>query len=58
MPVISVDEAFSELLSRIELNSMRVALASQRYNAVKASIEQVLPGNLTSSWLIPTQDQN
>jgi hypothetical protein len=44
MPVASVDEAFKELLRRIELNPSRVALASQRYDAVKASIESALPG--------------
>jgi hypothetical protein len=44
MPVTSVDDAFSKLLSRIELNPSRVALASQRYNAVKATIEHALPG--------------
>ncbi len=44
MPVASVDEGFRELLSRIELNPSRVALASQRYNAVKATIESALPG--------------
>ncbi len=44
MPVASVDEAFRELLSRIELSPFRVTLASQRYNALKASIEGALPG--------------
>lgn len=44
MPVASVDESFKELLSRIELNRSRVALASERYNAVKATIEAALPG--------------
>jgi hypothetical protein len=44
MPVFSVDEAFRELLRRIELNPSRVALASQRYSAVKATIESALPG--------------
>src|SRR5712692_1127201 len=44
MPVASVDEAFRELLSRIELSPFRVTLASQRYNAMKASIEGALPG--------------
>ena len=44
MPVASVDESFNELLRRIELNRSRVALASQRYNAVKATIEAALPG--------------
>jgi len=44
MPFSSVDEAFKELLRRIELNPSRVALASQRYNAVKATVENALPG--------------
>jgi len=44
MPVASVDEAFRELLSRIELSPFRVTLASQRYDAMKASIEGALPG--------------
>jgi hypothetical protein len=44
MPVGSVDDAFRELLSRIELSPLRVRLASQRYNAMKASIEGALPG--------------
>lgn len=44
MPLSSVDEAFKELLRRIELNPSRIALASQRYNAVKAAIETALPG--------------
>jgi Second Messenger Oligonucleotide or Dinucleotide Synthetase domain len=44
MPLSSVDEAFRELLRRIELNESRVALASQRYSAVKATIESALPG--------------
>ncbi len=44
MPVTSVDEAYKELLSRIELNPARVALASQRYNAVKTALEAALPG--------------
>jgi len=44
MPLLSVDEAFGELLHRLELNQSRVALASQRYNAVKATIEGALPG--------------
>src|ERR1700719_1445172 len=42
MPLASVDESFDELLSRIELNPTRVTLASQRYNAVKSTIENVL----------------
>src|SRR6266478_2779040 len=44
MAIVSVDEAFKELLRRIELNPARVELASQRYNAVKESIETALPG--------------
>jgi Second Messenger Oligonucleotide or Dinucleotide Synthetase domain len=44
MPVASVDDAFRELLSRIELSPFRLNLASQRCNAIKASIESVLPG--------------
>jgi Second Messenger Oligonucleotide or Dinucleotide Synthetase domain len=44
MPIVSVDEAFKELLRRIELNPSRVALASQRYSAIKAAIESALPG--------------
>jgi len=40
----TVAEAFDDLLSRIELNPTRVALASQRYNAVKQTIESALPG--------------
>jgi hypothetical protein len=44
MPVASVQEAFRELLSRIELSPFRVSLASQRCNALKASIESALPG--------------
>jgi hypothetical protein len=46
MPVVSADEAFRELLSRIELSPFRVTLASQRYNALKASIEGALPGKV------------
>lgn len=46
MALSSVDEAFDELLHRIELNPTRVALASQRYNAVKASMEGALPGKV------------
>jgi Second Messenger Oligonucleotide or Dinucleotide Synthetase domain len=41
---LSIDEAFDELLHRIELNQSLVTLASQRYNAVKTTIENVLPG--------------
>ena len=48
MPFSTVDEAFEELLRRIELNPARVAVASQRYNAVKATIESVLPGKTVS----------
>ena len=44
VPVVSVDDAFKELLSRIELNPARVALASQRYNAIKNVLEAALPG--------------
>jgi hypothetical protein len=44
MPLSSVDEAFAELLRRIELNPSRVTLASQRYNAVKATVEGALLG--------------
>jgi SMODS domain-containing protein len=44
MPVASVDEAFRELLRRIELSPFRVTLASQRYDAMKASVEGALPG--------------
>jgi Second Messenger Oligonucleotide or Dinucleotide Synthetase domain len=44
MPVATVDEAFRQLLNRIELNPLRVSLASQRYNALKAFIECALPG--------------
>lgn len=40
----TVAEAFDDLLSRIELNPTRVALASQRYNAVRETIERALPG--------------
>jgi len=36
----TVVAAFEELLSRIELNPSRVALASQRYNAVKEVLER------------------
>lgn len=41
---ITVDAAFAELLRRIELNPSRVSLASQRYNALKSTIETSLPG--------------
>lgn len=40
---MSIEEAFATTLSRIELNTTRVQLASQRYKAVKAVIEQALP---------------
>jgi len=40
---VDIKEAFATTLSRIELNQTRVQLASQRYNAVKATIEQALP---------------
>jgi Second Messenger Oligonucleotide or Dinucleotide Synthetase domain len=46
MPVTSVNEAFAELLQRIELNTSRVTLASQRYNAVKSTIERNLIGKV------------
>lgn len=42
----SVDEAFQELLRRIELNPTRVDLASQRYNAIKQVVESALPGKV------------
>jgi len=41
---LTVRDAFDGLLSRIELNPTRVALASRRYNAVKNVIETALPG--------------
>ena len=44
----TVNEAFEELLRRIELNPARVELASQRYSAVKNTIERVLPGKYVS----------
>jgi SMODS domain-containing protein len=44
MPIATVDEAFRQLLSRIELSPYRVTLASQRFNALKASIEYALSG--------------
>lgn len=43
MPSV-VGDAFREFLSRIELNSTRVALASQRYMHVKRTIENAIPG--------------
>jgi hypothetical protein len=48
MPFSTVADAFNELLKRIELNPARSALASQRYNAVKATIEAALPGKTVS----------
>lgn len=48
MAFSTVTEAFEELLRRIELNPARVAAASQRYNAVKATIEGALPGKIVS----------
>lgn len=42
---MTVDEAFTETLSRIELNSARVELASTRYAAVKQVLERALPGS-------------
>jgi len=44
----TVNEAFEEVLRRIELNPARVAVASQRYNAVKATIDRALPGKTVS----------
>ena len=44
MPIATVDEAFTQLLSRIELSPFRVTLVSQRYSSLKASIESALPG--------------
>lgn len=40
----TVTSAFRELLSRIELSVTQASLASQRYNAVKKSVESKLPG--------------
>jgi hypothetical protein len=48
MPVLTVREAFEELLRRIELDTTRVSVASQRYNAVKHRIESNLPGKQVS----------
>ena len=48
MAFSSVNEAFEELLRRIELNPARATVASQRYNAVKAAIESALPGKTVS----------
>ena len=41
---LAVEDGFAGMLSRIELNDTRVALASQRYQAVKATLEAALPG--------------
>ncbi len=48
MAFSNVNEAFEELLRRIELNPARVVVASQRYNAVKVTIERALPGKAVS----------
>jgi Second Messenger Oligonucleotide or Dinucleotide Synthetase domain len=48
MPFATVADAFNDLLKRIELNPARVTLASQRYNAVKTTIEGALPGKTVS----------
>jgi SMODS domain-containing protein len=48
MAFATVADAFLELLTRIELNPARVTLASQRYNAVKTTIENALPGKTVS----------
>jgi len=48
MPVSTVREAFAQLLKRIELDSTRVSVASQRYNAVKARIESSLASKRVS----------
>jgi len=48
MSFSTVADAFNELLKRIELNPARVALASQRYKAVKTTIEGALPSNTVS----------
>ena len=59
MPVASVDDAFRELLSRIELSPFRVALASRRFNALKTSIEGAFAGKtVASNRLIQTRDKN
>lgn len=42
---LTLNQAFREYMSRIELNPTRVELASQRYNSVKARIELALPGH-------------
>jgi SMODS domain-containing protein len=44
MSVASVDQAFRQLLNRIELTPFRITLASERYSALKATIEGTLPG--------------
>lgn len=41
---LTVTDAFAELLRRIELNETRVTLASQRYQAIKKTLEAKLPG--------------
>ncbi len=41
---LTVNQAFDELLSRLELNQARIDLASQRYAAVKGHLETALPG--------------
>lgn len=41
---LTVEDGFAQMLSRIELNATRVALASQRYQAVKKTLEAALPG--------------
>jgi hypothetical protein len=48
LPFATVNGAFEELLKRIELDPTRVAVASQRYNSVKATIEGALPGKTVS----------
>src|SRR5437868_1509472 len=42
--VLTVKDGFAELLRHIELNDTRVALASQRYQAVQKTLETNLPG--------------
>lgn len=42
--VATPDQAFSQLLSRLELDATRVDKASTRYNAIKSTIENALPG--------------
>jgi Second Messenger Oligonucleotide or Dinucleotide Synthetase domain len=41
----TIDDAFAILVSRVELNPSRVALASQRYNAIKAVVEARISGS-------------